>query len=218
MVRRPPSIRRGLAPASCTWASVLSRARILPRIPNRCWPMIHRGEYWVSACAAAARAMRWHRRTGCTAAPNAMAPANGCGDGSVDRRRGRCPRSAALEHLVGSGRAHRDADVTEKGYCRDAATGALDEDDAAIRRDLAIPVRRAACLACWRSHCTASRCGCCAVHRAELRQPSGERRHDASRGDAVCRVGSTRRWGTSWRNSVAFPDCMVDRIVPATTA
>jgi fructuronate reductase len=107
--------------------------------------------------------------------------------------------------------------VTEKGYCRDAATGALNEDDPAIRADLGAPdapssvpgllvaalrQRRAAglppftVLSCDNLPANGAATRRVVTRLAELIDPS---------------------LSTFITDQVAFPDSMVDRIVPATT-
>jgi fructuronate reductase len=107
--------------------------------------------------------------------------------------------------------------VTEKAYCRHAATGSLDEDDPAIRHDLAEPRapvsvpgilvealvrRRAAGLAPFTVLC----CDNLPSNGKSVRQ-------------VTTRLAALRDpgLGAYVENSVAFPDAMVDRIVPATT-
>jgi fructuronate reductase len=111
--------------------------------------------------------------------------------------------------------------VTEKGYCRDTATGALNEDDPVIRADLAqgaaadspasvpgllvaaIRRRRAAALppftvlSCDNLPANGAATRHVVARFAELVDPS---------------------LGRFIADELAFPDCMVDRIVPATTA
>ncbi|MDR3522501.1 MAG: mannitol dehydrogenase family protein [Acetobacteraceae bacterium] len=107
--------------------------------------------------------------------------------------------------------------VTEKAYCRDPASGALDEADASIRHDLANPqaprsvfgflaaaiaARRAAGLAPFTVLCCDNLpCNGQTVHSLLLRFAS---LRDA---DLAAYVAG----------EIACPDTMVDRIVPATT-
>ena len=106
--------------------------------------------------------------------------------------------------------------VTEKGYCRAAASGDLDETDPAIRHDLANPdaprsvpgmllaavrARRAAGVAPF----TALSCDNLPANGATLRRV------------LVQFAGLQDRELARWiEEEVAFPSCMVDRIVPAT--
>ena len=107
--------------------------------------------------------------------------------------------------------------VTEKAYCRDAASGVLLEDDPAIRADLAAPDapasvpgllvaalrrRRAAGVAPFTVLC----CDNLPANGTATRRVVGRLAElvDPSLGHFVA-------------DAVAFPDCMVDRIVPATT-
>lgn len=107
--------------------------------------------------------------------------------------------------------------VTEKAYCREAATGALDEDDPAISHDLAEPQaprsvpgilvealarRRADGLAPFTVLC----CDNLPANGQAVRRVTA--RLAALRDPAL---------GAFVAESVAFPDTMVDRIVPATT-
>jgi fructuronate reductase len=108
--------------------------------------------------------------------------------------------------------------VTEKGYCRDTATGALNEDDPVIRADLtqgdapasvpgllvaAIRQRHVAglppftVLSCDNLPANGATTQRVVTRFAELVAPS---------------------LGRFVADEIAFPDCMVDRIVPATTA
>ncbi len=107
--------------------------------------------------------------------------------------------------------------VTEKAYCRHAATGALDTDDPLIRHDLAAP------------HTPRSVPGilveALARRRAAGMAPFGVLCCDnlPANGQSVRRVVAElallrdRSLGDFIADSVAFPDTMVDRIVPATT-
>jgi fructuronate reductase len=107
--------------------------------------------------------------------------------------------------------------VTEKGYCRDAATGALDEDDAAIRRDLATP------------DAPASVPGLLAIALRRRREAGVPPFTVLSCDNLPANGAATRRVVTRFATlldpplgdfvaeHVTFPDCMVDRIVPATT-
>ncbi len=107
--------------------------------------------------------------------------------------------------------------VTEKAYCRHAAGGALDEDDADIRHDLAMPHtprsvpgilvealarRRGAGLPPFTVLC----CDNLPSNGSSVRK-------------VVTRLGCLRdpSLGGFIADSVAFPETMVDRIVPATT-
>jgi fructuronate reductase len=108
--------------------------------------------------------------------------------------------------------------VTEKGYCRDSATGQLDAAHPDIIHDLAEPdaprsapgLLLAALRARWQQRIAAPTILCCdnlpengrAVRRVVLEL--------AERGDAAL--------GAWIEAEVAFPSSMVDRIVPATTA
>ncbi len=125
---------------------------------------------------------------------------------------------AALEHLVDPAVRIVTLTVTEKGYCRDAATGALDEDDAAIRRDLAMP------------DAPGSVPGLLAI-ALRRRRDAGVAPFTVLSCDNLPANGATTRrvvtrfaalvdpsLGHFVADRVAFPDCMVDRIVPATSA
>jgi fructuronate reductase len=107
--------------------------------------------------------------------------------------------------------------VTEKGYCHDPASGALDEAHPDIRHDLAAPhtprsapgflvealrLRRAAGIAPFTVLC----CDNLPANGATVR-------------GVVARLGALRDVGLgAWiAGEVAFPGTMVDRIVPATT-
>ncbi|MBW4090108.1 MAG: mannitol dehydrogenase family protein [Proteobacteria bacterium] len=107
--------------------------------------------------------------------------------------------------------------VTEKGYCRNTASDALDEDDPAVRHDLAhpmapttVPGLLAAALAARRTAGVAPfavlSCDNLAANGAVTRR-------------VVSRLAALRDpdLGRFVAGEVAFPSCMVDRIVPATT-
>jgi fructuronate reductase len=125
---------------------------------------------------------------------------------------------AALEHLVDPAVRIVTLTVTEKGYCRDAATGALDEDDAAIRRDLAMP------------DAPGSVPGLLAIALRRRRDAGVAPFTVLSCDNLPANGAATRRAVTRFAalvdpslghfvaDRVAFPDCMVDRIVPATSA
>lgn len=107
--------------------------------------------------------------------------------------------------------------VTEKGYHRAGASGGLDTDDPAIQRDLAAP------------HAPRTAPGLL-VAALRLRRAAGVPPFTVLSCDNLPENGSsTRRVVTDFANRldlelgrfiaahVAFPNCMVDRIVPATT-
>ena len=108
--------------------------------------------------------------------------------------------------------------VTEKGYCHDPASGALQ-----LRRiptsptTSSTPTRRAARSA---SSCTAWRCAAraaaAAVTLLSLRQPAGQRRHAARPGAGASPSASATGWPTG-SSASAVPEQMVDRIVPRST-
>jgi fructuronate reductase len=108
--------------------------------------------------------------------------------------------------------------VTEKGYCHDAATGRLREDDAGIRHDLAHPAAPRTAIGMLVRGLEA-RCNgdagsvtvlCCDNLPHNGRTVSGVVLRFAELVDADL---------ASWiAANVAFPATMVDRIVPATTA
>lgn len=108
--------------------------------------------------------------------------------------------------------------VTEKAYCRDAATGTLQEDDAAIRADLAAPEAPASVPGLL-------------VAAVRRRRDAGLPPFTVLSCDNLPANGETTRrvvarfatlvdpaLGAFISDQVAFPNCMVDRIVPATTA
>ncbi len=107
--------------------------------------------------------------------------------------------------------------VTEKGYHRAGATGGLDTDDPAIQRDLAAPT-------------VPQTVPGLLVAALRLRRTAGIPPFTVLSCDNLPENGnSTRRVVTDFANRldpalgrfigehVAFPNCMVDRIVPATT-
>jgi len=107
--------------------------------------------------------------------------------------------------------------VTEKGYCRDTATGGLDESDPVIRNDLANPAAPASVLGLL-------------VAALAARRAAGTPPFTVLSCDNLPANGSTTRrvvsrfaalqdpaLGDFVAEHVAFPSCMVDRIVPATT-
>jgi fructuronate reductase len=107
--------------------------------------------------------------------------------------------------------------VTEKGYCRDTATGSLDEDNEAIRRDLAAPE-------------TPSTLPGLIVAALRARRAAGTKPFTILSCDNLPSNGATTRLvlaryaalsdpalGDFVANEVACPSAMVDRIVPATT-
>jgi len=108
--------------------------------------------------------------------------------------------------------------VTEKGYCRDAAGGDLNEGDPAIRHDLAnraaprsVPGILAAALDTRR----AAGIPPFTVLSCDNLPANGDAtRRIVTRFAALCDT----ELGRFIANEVAFPNCMVDRIVPATTA
>ncbi len=108
--------------------------------------------------------------------------------------------------------------VTEKGYCRDTASGDLDESNPVIRHDLAhlaTPASAPGLLA-----------AALGARRAAGIPPFTVLSCDnlAANGDVARRVVSRFAClrdpdlGRFVAEQVAFPSCMVDRIVPATTA
>ena len=108
--------------------------------------------------------------------------------------------------------------VTEKGYCHDPASGALDEAHPDIRHDLATP---------WSPRSAPG----LLVEALRLRRAAGIApftvlccdnlpANGATVGRVTARLGALRDPGLgAWiAGEVAFPGTMVDRIVPATTA
>jgi fructuronate reductase len=107
--------------------------------------------------------------------------------------------------------------ITEKGYCR-AATGELDESHPGIRHDLASPAQPKTALGLL--------AGALAARRAAGTPPftllscdnlpaNGRTLRGLLVRFAALRDPGFARW---IEDNASFPDCMVDRIVPATTA
>ncbi len=124
---------------------------------------------------------------------------------------------AALRLLTRPGTRIATLTVTEKAYCRLAATGDLDEEDPAIRHDLAEP------------HAPGSIPGIL-VEALARRRAAGLAPFTVvccdnlpSNGESVRRVTARLAelrdpaLGVHVATAVAFPGTMVDRIVPATT-
>jgi hypothetical protein len=77
--------------------------------------------------------------------------------------------------------------VTEKGYCHDPATGNLNLDHPDIIHDLENPSAEIRAGLSGPGAATAARCRAAALHRADLRQPSGERQAGSPCGAGSCR-------------------------------
>ena len=108
--------------------------------------------------------------------------------------------------------------MTEKGYCHDPATGALDETHPDIVHDLAEPrAPRSAPGFLVEALRRRRAAGLPPVHGAVLRQPS--RTTGAPSRGIVDRFAALRdpELGRFIADEVAFPSTMVDRITPATT-
>lgn len=107
--------------------------------------------------------------------------------------------------------------VTEKGYCRDAATGTLDEDHPDIRADLAgldMPRSAPGVLVAGLAARRAAGAGGLAVLSCDnLPENGGATRRVVTR-FAALRDPALAAWIA---DEVDFPSSMVDRIVPATT-
>ena len=107
--------------------------------------------------------------------------------------------------------------VTEKGYCHDPATGALDENHPDIRHDLAFPSRpRTAPGFLVEALDRRRRAGLApfTVLSCDNLPSNGETASRILRRFAELRDPALARW---IEDEVAFPSSMVDRIVPATT-
>lgn len=125
--------------------------------------------------------------------------------------------AAVLERLTRPAVRIVTLTVTEKGYCHDPASGALNEEHPDIRHDLAEPGRPRSAIG-FLAEALARR-------RAAGIEPFTVLSCDnlPSNGDTVARI--LRRFATlrdpalgAWvAERVAFPNSMVDRIVPATT-
>ncbi len=109
---------------------------------------------------------------------------------------------AALEHLLDPAVRIVTLTVTEKGYWRDVDAAAMPEDSVPGLLAVALHRRRAAGVAPF----TVLSCDNLPANGATTR-------------DVVTRFAARldRSFGHFVADEVAFPDCMVDRIVPATT-
>jgi fructuronate reductase len=109
---------------------------------------------------------------------------------------------AALEHLLDPAVRIVTLTVTEKGYWRDVDAAAMPEDSVPGLLAVALHRRRAACVAPF------------TVLSSDNLPANG-----ATTRDVVTRFAERldRSFGHFVADEVAFPDCMVDRIVPATT-
>ena len=105
--------------------------------------------------------------------------------------------------------------ITEGGYFVHQGTGEL-RAHPDLQHDLRTPAPPAPPSACWPRRSTAAApAGPGALHRPVLRQPAGERRHRQE--DAPLLLGLRDPALHAWAGQkVAFPNAMVDRIVPAT--
>jgi fructuronate reductase len=124
---------------------------------------------------------------------------------------------ALIDAMTDPGVAVVSLTVTEKGYCLDPSTGALDEDHADVRHDLGSPQRpcsapgflvealarrRAAGVAPFTVLCCDNLAHNGAAVATVVRRLASLRDHDL---------------GRFIEEKVAFPSTMLDRIVPATT-
>lgn len=107
--------------------------------------------------------------------------------------------------------------ITEKGYHRQAANGALDEDDPAIRADLAGPAAPRTAPGLLVAALAARRAAGLApftVLSCDNLPANGRATHAVLARFAALRDPELGRWVAG---ELACPDSMVDRIVPATT-
>ena len=125
---------------------------------------------------------------------------------------------AVLQHLADPAIRIVTLTVTEKAYCRDTANGGLDESNPVIRHDLADPAAPASVPGLL-------------VAALAARRNAGISPFTVLSCDNLPTNGSTTRrivtrfaelrdpaLGGFVAEQVAFPSCMVDRIVPATTS
>ena len=185
------------------------------------WPRIRAGASWPRACAVPTPTMPSSRRTG--SIPSSVRSQ----DGEALRVIGSIRQVivAPRERRANSSRRWRDPQtrivsltVTEKGYCHDPATGALNEAHPDIVHDLADP--QAAPIGARlhrRGPAPPPRGGRAAIHGADLRQPSVQRPHGEARSHPLRRTASIRTSARFVADEVSCPSTMVDRIVPATT-
>lgn len=106
--------------------------------------------------------------------------------------------------------------VTEKAYCRDAGTGGLNEDDPAVRADLGAAVPRTVpglLVAALRARRDAGVAPFTVLSCDNLPANGETTRRVVTRLAELTDPDMARFVA----DSVAFPNCMVDRIVPATT-
>ncbi len=107
--------------------------------------------------------------------------------------------------------------VTEKAYCRDTASGELDETDPLIRHDLSDPTAPASVPGLLVAALAARRAAGVppfTVLSCDNLPANGDATRRVVSGFAALRDAALGRFVTE---QVAFPSCMVDRIVPATT-
>ena len=213
---------RGRRSASCISASARSTARIRRSTPTtilaRRPALGHLRR--VAQDAARDRAARAAGRPLHACSTRSAAKARRARDrraarNAVRRRRAR-PRSSRASPI----RASRvvSLTVTEKGYCHDPATGALNVAHPDIAHDLAHPeAPRVGDRHAGRRPRGAPRGGRGTAHVRLLRQPAAQRAHGRRPRARVRAARAIRRSRSGSATHVAFPSTMVDRIVPATT-
>lgn len=125
--------------------------------------------------------------------------------------------AAVLARLTAPGTRIVGLTVTEKGYCHDPATGTLDETHPDIRHDLAEPGNPRSALGFMAEALRLRREAGLApftVMSCDNLPSNGETVARLLRRFAALRDPAFGRWV---EDTVAFPNSMVDRIVPATT-
>ena len=127
-------------------------------------------------------------------------------------------RAALVDRFADPRIAIVTATVTEKGYCHDPATGALNLAHPDIVHDLAHPDAPESAVGILVAGLASRRAGRRrAAHVRLLRQPAAQRAHGGRTRDGI-RLRERDAALAEWiRANVAFPCSMVDRIVPATT-
>jgi hypothetical protein len=191
--RFPPTPATG-RPASCTWAWVRFTARTRPWSSTSCWPAAtHAGACWVSPCANPHWPMRWRPRTACTACSSpAPLERRWQVSGAIWRT---ClatrERETVVQALAAASTRWVTLTVTEKAYGPELA-GLLVEGLAASARGR--PCGGLTVASCDNLHHNGRSLQALCVHHARTTDPAL-----AHWIDTVC----------------AFPDSMVDRIVPA---
>ena len=220
----PP--RAAARPGSCTSDSATSTGRTRPCTPPPRWPpRTARGASSAWPAARVGWPTRWPPRTSATRSWRSRRTA----PGSTSRPCTPARWSPPASRRAGAGRDRRPAHpdrhltVTENGYTADPRTGGLDLDHPCVaRRPARTPRPRRPRIGqlvrgLQRRRTTRRR----PDHRPELRQPGlGNGAHPPRLVGRVPAGRAARRRARTtgpFLARVAFPNAMVDRIVPATT-